>query len=481
MTQPALLIIDDDPVFQNSLRRMLQREYEIRAARSEDEAASQFAPPPDLILLDLRLNEQNPDDRAGLTLLETLRQQHPEIPILMVTGYGDVDVAVEAMRLGASDFIQKTGLKPNELRARIANALKSRHLTRRVAELEQELRRVDPRQIVGESQMIRNIRRIIEAVGQDGNVTVLIRGETGTGKELIARTIHAGGRRHAAPFVPVMLNALPPTMAEAELFGSEAGAFTDARERRIGYLEKAHGGILFLDEIDKADIAVQGKMLRFLEEREFQRLGSTVPIKVDAQILAATNTNLEALVEAGQFREDLYFRLKVHEIVLPPLRERAEDIPPLVAHFLELFREQGKRIYKIAPDALTMLQTFAWPGNIRQIRNTLESALFWADLHQHSQIEVDDLPADARLEQARPSNSQMPEFQENDFDLEEALGYVELLYVEQALRAARGRKTEAWRMLGLNDRWALRRRVKRLLEQYPQLAQEFTGLRTNFE
>lgn len=481
MSKPSLLIIDDDEQFQGALRRALRAEYEVLAAHTPDEVFSKLSPPPDVILLDLRLDEKEADNYAGLTLLETLRRQQPEVPVLMITGYPDVEVAVEAMRLGAVDFLQKSTLKINEIKARLARALEHRRLARRVAQLEQELSLVEPRQIIGNSPIIREIKRVIEAVARDGDVTILIRGETGTGKELIARAIHANGRRRGEPFVPVMLNALPQATLEAELFGHEAGAFTDARVRRAGYLEKAHGGILLLDEIGEVDAHVQLKLLRFLEEREFQRLGSTKSIKVDVQVIAATNANMEEQVREGRFREDLYFRLKVHEILLPPLRTRAEDIPLLVEHLLQVFHHRGKRIQKISPQALEALQVGAWPGNIRQLKNTLESAIFQAELHAHRQIEIDDLPADVHVEEARLASSQMTTIIGVDFSIQEALARDELTYVVQALDAAHGKKTEAWRLLGFNDRFTFSRRVRRILAQYPQLGEEFPRLRDRFE
>ncbi len=270
-------------------------------------------------------------------------------------------------------------------------------------------------------------------------------------------------------------------MMEAELFGYEPGAFTDAKERHIGYLEKASKGVLFLDEVGDLPLEVQAKLLRILEEREFQRLGSTEGIRVDVQVVAATNADLEQRVQDGRFRDDLYFRLKVHEIVLPPLRERAEDIPLLVEHFLNLFRQQGKRVHRIAPQALEVLQQFHWPGNVRQLRNVLESALFWAELHKHRQIELEDLPADVRSEKSTTVHSGVTQAIRDGFSIDEALARVELTYVEQVLAAVHGKKTEAWRLLGYHDRFALSRRVRRIFEEYPHLKQEFPTLAAKFE
>jgi DNA-binding NtrC family response regulator len=345
--------------------------------------------------------------------------------------------------------------------------------------LERELQLIEPRKIVGDSPEMQEIKRFIEAVARDGNVTVLIRGETGTGKELVAHALHASGWRHHHPFVAVALTSLPTSTIESELFGHEAGAFTDARARRLGYIERAHRGVLFLDEIGDLPLEAQVKLLRFLEEREFQRVGSTEPIKVDVQVVAATNAELEARVQAGQFREDLYYRLKVHEIVLPPLRERADDIPMLVEHYLHLFRQRGKRVGRIAPDALQLLRHSSWPGNVRQLKNSIESAIFRAEVHGHQQIQASDLPDDAQ----KPASLTHVSFQrpgEANFDIYEALARTELAYVEKALQAARGKKSEAWKFLGYNDRETLYRRVRRILEQYPQLGQEFSHVSAQF-
>jgi DNA-binding NtrC family response regulator len=319
-------------------------------------------------------------------------------------------------------------------------------------------------------------KRLIQAVAQDGTVSVLIRGETGTGKELIARAVHANGRRSGGPFVPVPLNALPLPTLTAELFGYERGAFTDARNRHIGYLERAHGGVLFLDEIGDVEPDMQLKLLRFLEEREFHRLGGTSAVCLDVQVVAATNANLEARVAQGGFREDLYFRLKVHEILVPPLRERVDDIPLLVDHFLRLFGQQGKKIKPLAPTALEALKRFGWPGNVRQLKNSIESALFTTDLRGHREIAVEDLPADVRQLQAAPGPRARRPGQPG-FHIQEALARAELAFVTDALEVAQGQKARAWRLLGYHDRFAPLRRVQRIFARFPHLEQEFPRLK----
>jgi DNA-binding NtrC family response regulator len=350
-----------------------------------------------------------------------------------------------------------------------------------VSQLEEELQLIEPREIVGESDSIREMNRMIEAVAEHGHVTVLLTGETGTGKELVARRIHNRGWRRSGPFVPVMLNALPQAMIEAELFGYEAGAFTDARERHIGYLERAHGGVLFLDEVAEIDAHIQVKLLRVFEEREFQRLGSTVPVKVDVQIVTATNVGLEDLVRAGKFREDLYFRLNVHEIVVPALRDRAGDIPLLVDHFLKLFRRQGKNVSSISAESLKALQSYNWRGNVRQLKNVLESAALRAQMSGRQQGTASDLPAEMRSDKPLASSTPVTDAQANGFTIHEALARAELSHIEQALDASHGQKAEAGRLLGYTDRFTMQRRVRRILKNYPHLGNEFSRLKVIFK
>lgn len=464
--------------FCNSLSRGLRNEFDVTCAASPSEALNKMLSPPDIILLDLRFSDDD-NDQTGMQLLRILTEQHSEIPVIMATGFGDVKIAVEAMRLGAADFIPKADLRISELITRLERALDNNLLKRKVEELERELKLVEPRQIIGTSPAMQRIRRTIEAAARDGQISVLIRGETGTGKELVARSIHASGWRQSAPFVSVMLNALPQTMLEAELFGYEAGAFTDAREKRIGYLEKSRGGVLFLDEIGEIGLDVQIKLLRFLEEREFQRLGSTKSIKLDTQVVAATNADLERRVSEGKFREDLYFRLKVHEIILPPLHSRPEDIPPLVSHLLQMFRQRGKRVFEISQAALRQITAYSFPGNVRQLRNVIESALFNAEMRGNRQIEIEDLPqeittindkfevADVRLE-------------EREISIFEILARTELEYAEKALIKAQGKKTGAWQLLGYNDRFVFSRRMQRIFENFENLKSEFPAVYKKF-
>ena len=472
MSKPVLLIVDDEEEFLHSLRRALVQDYEVRCARSQAEALSLLIPPPDVALVDLRLDESDATNREGLILLKELRHYFPYMPLLMITAYGDVSVAVEAMKQGATDFLEKP-VNLQELRTRLAHALQDNLLKRRAAQMEEHLRRIEPGQIIGDSRPMREVKRLIEAAAQDGKVTVLVTGETGTGKELVARAIHAQGIRREYPFVAVALAALPLQMVEAELFGYEAGAFTDARERHIGYIEAAHGGVLFLDEISETEQGTQAKLLRFLEERAFQRLGSIQPIQVDTQVIAATNADLLQRVREGRFRDDLYYRLKVYQIHLPSLRERKEDIPALVDYFLHLQKMQGRRVERISTNAMDLLIHYDWPGNVRQLKNFLEAAALRAQLEKRNLIEARDLPREV-LEASSVTS------QQQEFSVHESVARAELKVVEEALQKVGGKKTEAWRLLGYSNRFTFTRRVRMLLERFPHLRQEFPTVASRF-
>lgn len=485
MHRPVLLIVDDDELLLTSYQRALKGEYEVLGARSASEALALLSPPPEVILLDLRLRADDVHNREGLTLLKTLQQQFPQLPVLMITAYGDIDIAVECMKHGAVDFIQKPQVDLKEIKTRLTRALEHARLSRRVSELEKELHLIEPRRIVGISLAIQEIKKVIEAAARDAQVTVLILGDTGTGKELVARAIHASGWRGNGPFVAVTVNTLPPPTIASELFGYEPGAFTDARGRHIGYLEKAHGGVLFLDEVGNVEPGVQDKLLRFLEEREFQRLGNTKPIKVDVQIIAATNSDLEKLVRKGLFRKDLYSRLNVLQIVIPRLNDRAEDIPVLSEHFLQIFRARGKKIRGIGQAALALLNKFDWPGNIRQLKNALESAVFWAELRHHEEIEVDDLPADVRQTGIGSTIVGFCEPGMEGFKFEEVRARGDLSYIDKALRAAEKLDpnkiiTTTADLLGIT-RFKLTNVVKKIFQDHPHLTEEFPYVKGAFK
>lgn len=478
MPLSRLLIVDDDRQYVSSLGRALQREYNVIAAADKGEALRAFRKGCDIVLLDLRLNDQDENNRDGMELVREFRNEHTDLPIVMMTAYGDVDIAVEAMKQGADDFLQKP-FDLAKLRTTLSNVLDRVRQRQVISSLKQDFARIEPGELVGQSAAMENIRRLVQMAAQDGHVTVLIRGETGTGKELVARAIYQHGWRSKAPFVPVVIAALNPNLIESELFGHETGAFTGATSRRIGYLEKAKGGVLLLDEIGELPSETQVKLLRFLEERSFSRVGSSDSIEVDVQILVATNRNLEEAISKGQIRQDLYFRLKSLDIFLPPLRERLDDIPLLVQHYLDLFCKQGRtKITRISAEAMTALKQYQWPGNVRELKAVIERAIIYANFNNHPSIAREDLPLEIISPPSqKPDTPPAVQLGDDGIDLDQHLARWELAYIEEALRSTKGRKTEAWKVLGLNDRFALHRRVSALLKKYPHMASEFSLVR----
>ncbi len=476
-SRPRLLLVDDSEAFRRSMTRALERDYEVVTACGTGEARGLLTPAPNAVLLDLRLDEGDPSNAESLGLLADLREELPSVPVIVITAYSDVDHAVECMRRGAVDFIEKRG-GLGALKARIDKALEQAQVVARLRQLEEELAIVEPRELVGQSSAITDVKEMIAAVARDSTVTVLITGETGTGKELVARAIHASGPRAQRPFVAVAVSTLPETTVEAELFGYEPGAFTDARRRKAGYIERANGGVLFLDEIGELPPVTQVKLLRFLEERTISRLGGAKDLPMDVQVVAATHAQLTGAIRAGTFREDLYYRLKVCEIRLPSLRERREDIPLLVEHFLAKLGARSRGVGVVSREAEAALLRYAWPGNVRELRNTLEAALIRAGLRHHRRVESGDLPVEI-LGKAEPPEVGSPTSTQaqsapisaaNSPSLEEVLAETELAAVERALAVSGGRKTEAWKLLGLNDRYVFTRRVKRILHRHPMLA-----------
>jgi DNA-binding NtrC family response regulator len=360
----------------------------------------------------------------------------------------------------------------------LRKALEQSRLERRVADLEEDLRRLEPWELVGDAPPVHAMRDLVDVVADDGYTSVLILGETGTGKELVARAIHSRGRRKSGPFVAVSIASLSRDLVESELFGHVRGAFTGATDARAGYIERADGGVLFLDEIGELSADVQVKLLRVLEQREVTRVGTTAGKAVDIQLVCATHRDLAKAVESGAFRQDLYFRLRTVEITVPPLRDRATDVPLLIDHFLFLFRQQGRtRLAGVTPEALARLSAYAFPGNVRELRSIVERAMMVAASRRHSMIDVDDLPGEVQhpgspaAEHAPPTP--LVRLRQGGIDLDRELARAELELVVEALHVTSGKKTEAWRLLGLNDRYALRRRIVRIRDAYPDLVAAF--------
>lgn len=388
----SILVVDDDKNIGKMIEIHLRRakEYRVITATSGEACLKIIQEEiPDLILLDIQMPGID-----GIETLKRIRDYDPRIPVVMMSAHGTIEKAVQSMKLGAYDFITKP-FASDRLLVTVKNTLMTSSLQREIAELRSELKgKYNFANIVGQSGKMQEVFRSIEKI-IDSNVTVLIQGESGTGKELIARAIHYHSKtRSNKPFVAVNCSALPESLLESELFGHEKGAFTGASGRRIGKFEVANGGTIFLDEIGLMSQITQAKLLRVLQEREFERVGGNELVKVDVRVISATNVDLEEAVKNGTFREDLYYRISVFPIRLPPLRERKEDIPLLAAHFLEKYsKQEGKGIEGIAPDALELLMAYNWPGNVRELENAIERATLLATT---SEISPKDLPNSVR-------------------------------------------------------------------------------------
>ena len=373
----SILIVDDEPNIRRVLGAVFAKAgYEVFTAENGRKALDVISAE---LSIDVMLCDLIMPDLNGVEVLRSAKEMNPRLSVVMITAHGTIRTAVDAMKLGAFDYITKP-FDMDEIKLIVKNALERSRLLAENIQLKQELQsryRFDG--IVGDSRKMQEVFKIVERVASS-NATVLVRGESGTGKELIARAVHYNSPRRDKPFIAVSCAALPETLLESELFGYEKGAFTGAVGQKAGRFELAHRGTLFLDEIPDISPAMQVKMLRVLQEREFERVGGTKPVRVDVRLLAATNRDLEQAVANGEFRPDLYYRLQVIQIFLPPLRERREDIPALVEHFIEKFnKENGKNIKFVSPEAMDLLMKYNWPGNIRELENAIERGVVLAD------------------------------------------------------------------------------------------------------
>ncbi|MHB0912623.1 MAG: sigma-54-dependent transcriptional regulator [Armatimonadota bacterium] len=445
MNDKKVLIVDDERALRTMLAELFQ-ELGYNVTQAEDgpsgllEAASGKH---DLVMLDHSLPGMN-----GLEVLCELKEQRPEIPVIMMTGYASMRSAIEAMKLGAYDYISKP-FDLNEVQIIAERAIERRRLIDENKYLKNQLRLNHGfDHIVGDNKQIQQAY-VLAAQVADSNASVLVLGETGTGKEYLARSIHYKSRRASGPFVKVSCVSLPETLLESELFGHEKGAFTNAIARRIGRFEQADGGTLFLDEVGDMSPSTQLKLLRVLQEREFERVGGNETLKVDVRIVAATNRDLKKAIADKEFREDLYYRMNVITINLPAIRERQEDIPRLAHHFMGRYcKEMGKSIEEITPEALSALQSHSWPGNIRELQNCMERAVIFCHgrriTPQHLSLSGEVIPRHAGIPKTgtvRPLHA------------------VEKDHIEFVLSQCEGNQTRAASLLGI-DRKTLRSKVK---------------------
>ena len=450
---PNLLIVDDEKPTRDGLRAALEDRYEVYVAEDATSATGLLeAETFDVLLTDFRL----PNNEDGMKLIARAKSlAKPPICILM-TAYGSEELAVEALKQGADDYLAKGRMQIDELETRIARALKLRTLESENQTLKQQLdKKFGLENIIGESEPMQRVMDVVRQVAP-ARATVLIQGESGTGKELLAKAIHQLSPRSAKPMVTVHCAALSPTLLESELFGHEKGAFTGAHERRIGRFEQAEGGTLFLDEIGEIDETTQVKLLRFLGERTFERVGGNKTLTADVRVVAATNKNLKELVDAGEFREDLYFRLRVVELWSPPLRERSADAPLLALSFLREFAiENAKPVCDFTAEALEAMIRYEWPGNVRELRTAVEHAVV---LSKGDMIQLSDLPQSVQSRGVIQSETELSQpIIDKGVTLEEA----EKQLIIRTLQECRGNRTAAAKKIGIS-----RRTLHRKLHRY---------------
>ncbi|MEW6410429.1 MAG: sigma-54 dependent transcriptional regulator [Nitrospirota bacterium] len=385
MSKGKILVIDDEEeMLENYLRLLKKLNYDCIAQKDSGKAIKELElHNPDVILTDLRMS-----GKSGLEVLDAAKEINPETPVILITAYGDIPTAVESIKRGAFDFIAKP-FSTDQLRIVLERAMKYKMLSDENKRLKEELMTSSMGELIGNSEVMREVNEIIKRVSlTDANI--LITGESGTGKEMVARLIHARSQRKSKPFIPVDCVALPENLLESELFGYEKGAFTGANTSRPGLLEATQGGTLFLDEVGEMPLTLQAKLLRTIQEREVRRLGSSKFIAIDIRIISATNRDLKKSVSEETFRDDLYYRLNVIRVLVPPLRNRREDIPLLALYFLHKFNDMHKKNVKgISSDAMVILENYSWPGNVRELQNVIERAVVMCD---GEKINIRDLP-----------------------------------------------------------------------------------------
>ena len=446
----SVLVVDDDSAMRDMVVSLLEDQgIHARAAGSADEAVDRLEElDVDVVLSDIRM-----PGRTGIDLLGELREKRPDTPVVLMTAFGTIDSAVEAMQAGAFDYVTKP-FKRDALLVTLERAFERRALEEENRRLRRALDRTSSfGELIGVRPAMREIFALMRKIA-DGRSSVLITGESGTGKEVVARTIHFSGARAQRAFVPINCTAIPEGLLESELFGHVRGAFTGAHVSKRGLFEHANGGTLFLDEIGDMGLGLQGKLLRVLQDREIRPVGGTQSVKIDVRIIAATNRDLRQEIEAGRFRRDLFYRLNVIPIEIPPLRERPEDIPLLATAFLRKHADGRPR--RLSAAALERLQHCVWEGNARELENVIERALALSDA---SEIGLEDLPLPTETPAAPPADPQS--LVRDAFERRLTLAELEDLYIDQVLAQTGGNKVQAARILGINRRTLYRRGDRR--------------------
>ncbi len=441
MKQNKILVVDDEHLIRWSLEQNLKKQgYEVvTAGTGEDALRLVREEQPDLVLLDIQL-----PGISGIDVLEKIKDHDEDIIVIMVTANSGLENAVRAMRLGAYDYVSKP-FNLEELAIVVRKALDSSDLKQEVVRLRTETKKNGPPNIIGESRQVQSLLEVLDKVARSDASTVLVQGESGTGKELVAKWIHYSSNRAEKPFIAINCAAVPATLLESELFGHEKGAFTDAKANKKGLFELADGGTVFLDEIGDMEMGMQAKLLRFLEDRSFRRIGGGRVFTVDVRIISATNKDLHKSIEEKSFRNDLYYRLQVIPIMLPSLRERKEDIIPLATHFIGLFnRDFNKKVQGIAGMAQRMLTEYSWPGNIRELKNVIERAII---LGNDDTLLLENLPLEIVAKTSAPSGAPASSFRlpPEGIDIEE----VERELIRQALEVTEWNQSKAAKKLSL--------------------------------
>jgi DNA-binding NtrC family response regulator len=451
MRKRKVLIVDDEKLLRWSLSQKIQ-EWDFDAVEAENGGKALLIAEeeaPDLVMLDVKL-----PDRKGTDILKELKKKNPEVPVIMMTAYGVIDDAVTAMRRGAYDYITKP-IDDSKLKNTIKNAMETASLKKEVAFYrERDKKQFDPSQIVAQSTTMKHVYEMVKKIAESEASIILLEGESGTGKDLLSQTIHHLSRRHKSAYLAINCSAIPENLLESELFGYEKGAFTDAKQRKKGLVELAEDGTLFLDEISTLSLHLQAKLLRFLETQTFKRVGGLKDIEVDIRVIAATNQELEIACEEGKFRKDLYYRLNVCPVFIPPLRERKRDIIPLAQQFISHYNLKfRKEIKGLIHEVEKLFMEYDWPGNVRELKNAVERAMIF---EEESLIMTKNLPISLNKGSFESSSNIPEKFAKNSLSLEE----MEKELLKDALKTANGNQSQAAKLLKIT-RDTLRYKIKK--------------------